>query len=285
MTAAPQRRRGRATGAGPAVPGAGPAVAAGKPGSRATGAGPAVAAAVVCQAASILLQYPDGEVWRRLPLVGAAVAELPPGPARDALRRFLDHVTATPAGDLAEHYVATFDRNRRCSPYLTWWTEGETRGRGGALVELTQRYRAHGMELAAPSGSAGGPGSKGGGGAEGGVSGGRELPDYLPVVLEYAAAGDLTDGLALLQEHRAGVELVRLALHDLGSPYAAVLEAVCALLPGPSPADEAAARRLARSGPPTETVGLAPYAPAAAGGPEHPSRPVWTAVEVSGEHR
>jgi nitrate reductase delta subunit len=226
----------------------------------------AAAAAVVCQAASILLQYPDDEARRRLPLVGAAVAGLPPGPARDALRRFLGHVAATPAGELAEHYVATFDRNRRCCPYLTWWTEGETRGRGGALAELKERYRAHGLEFAGRFGAAAGSGTGSGAGSGtgsrtgSGTGDGRELPDYLPVMLEYAATGDLADGLALLQDHRAGVELLRLALADLGSPYAAVLAAVCTLLPGPSPADEAAARRLARSGPPTETVGLAPYA-------------------------
>ena len=80
------------------------------------------------------------------------------------------------------------------------------------------------------------------------------------MVLEYAATGDLADGLALLQEHRAGVELLRLALRDTRSPYADVVEAVCALLPGPSPQDRAAAQRLAQAGPPTEAVGLEPYA-------------------------
>jgi len=69
---------------------------------------------VVCQAASILLQYPDQEVRRRLPVVRSAVAALPAGPARSALEAFLAHLAATGARDLAEHYVATFDRRRRC---------------------------------------------------------------------------------------------------------------------------------------------------------------------------
>jgi nitrate reductase assembly molybdenum cofactor insertion protein NarJ len=273
-------------------------------------------AAVACQAASILLQYPDGEVRRRLPVVAAAVATLPPGPVRAALDTFLGQFAGTPARELAEHYVATFDRRRKCCLYLTWWTDGETRRRGQSLAELKQRYRAAGLELggadpggaggagpggagpgsagpgsagpgsadpgsadpgsadpgSADPGSAGpgsaGPGSAGPGGAGPGGAGpgGTELPDYLPVVLEYAATGDLADGLALLQEHRAGVELLRLALHDVGSPYASVVEAVCALLPGPSPEDEAAARRLARTGPPQESVGLEPYAAAPPGG-------------------
>lgn len=50
-----------------------------------------------------------------------------------------------------------------------------------------------------------------------------------------------------------------MALTDHGSPYADILRAVCDTLPGPSPADRAQALALARGGPPTETVGLAPF--------------------------
>jgi nitrate reductase molybdenum cofactor assembly chaperone NarJ/NarW len=194
-------------------------------------------AVVVCQAASTLLQYPGETVRDRVPVVTTAVAALPPGRPRTALSGFLQHLARTPARELAEHYVATFDRRRRCCLYLTWWTDGETRRRGQSLALLKERYRRRGLELRS-----------------------SELPDYLPVVLEYAATGDLADGLALLQEHRAGVELLRLALRDARSPYADVVAAVCALLPGPSPQDRAAAQRLAQTGPPTETVGLEPYA-------------------------
>lgn len=189
--------------------------------------------AVVLQAASVCLQYPDDSVREILPLVRRAVDELPSSRPRARLAAFLQHVAATPPGVLAEHYVEVFDRRKRCCLYLTWWSDGETRRRGGALAALKQRYRAAGVEL--DSG---------------------ELPDFLPAVLEYAATADLADGLALLQEHRAGLELLRLALIDAGTAYAAPVEAVCALLPGPSPADVATAKALARSGPPREQVGL-----------------------------
>ena len=188
---------------------------------------------IVCQAVSLLLQYPDRPVREAVPVVAAALAELPAGAPRTAVERFLARFEATPQGQLAEHYVATFDRDRRCCLHLTWWTDGDTRRRGGALAALKDRYRRHGLLLS-----------------------GGELPDYLPVVLEYAATGDLADGLAVLAEHRAAIELVRLALGDLRSPYGSLLEAVCALLPGPSPADYEAARRLARTPPPVETVGV-----------------------------
>jgi nitrate reductase molybdenum cofactor assembly chaperone NarJ/NarW len=195
--------------------------------------------AVVLQAASVCLQYPDDAVRAMLPVVRRAVDGLPAGVARGRLTAFLDAAAASRPRELAEHYVGVFDRCRRCCLYLTWWTDGETRRRGAALATLKQRYRDAGVELET-----------------------GELPDFLPVALEYAATLDLADGLALLQEHRAGVELLRLALVDAGTPYVAVLEAVCALLPGPSPSDVAAAKALARNGPPTEQVGLelAPYA-------------------------
>jgi nitrate reductase delta subunit len=189
--------------------------------------------ATVLQAASVCLRYPDRDVLDLLPVVRAALHTVPAGPARDRLLAFLDSLGPRTPNELAELYVAVFDRRRRCCLDLTWWTDGETRRRGASLAGLKERYRVAGME---PTGS--------------------ELPDHLPAVLEYAATGDLADGLALLQEHRAGLELLRLALLEVDAPWAAVLEAVCALLPGPSPADVAAAKALARSGPPREQVGL-----------------------------
>ena len=88
-----------------------------------------------------------------------------------------------------------------------------------------------------------------------------ELPDYLPMVLEYAAIVDPVDGTALLQQYRRSLELLRLALVERGTPYAGVLAAVCATLPGPSPADRQAVMAMAAAGPPTETVGLEPTTP------------------------
>lgn len=189
-------------------------------------------AALVLQAASVCLLYPDAQVRSTFPLVGAAIEALGPGPA-DGVRRFLAHAAAEPEHDLARHYVSVFDQRRRCCLYLTWWTDGETRRRGVALAALKARYRDAGVEFD-----------------------GVELPDFLPAVLEFAATADLAGGLALLQEHRAGLELLRLALRDAGTPYADLVEAVCALLPGPSPRDVAAAKALARQGPPREQVGL-----------------------------
>jgi nitrate reductase delta subunit len=65
----------------------------------------------------------------------------------------------------------------------------------------------------------------------------------------------------LLQEYRASIELLRFALIEADTPYAGVVEAVCSVLPGVSPADRAAVHRMAEAGPPREEVGLDAYDP------------------------
>ena len=61
-------------------------------------------------------------------------------------------------------------------------------------------------------------------------------------------------------DHRAGLELLRLSLRDLGSPWFSVVDAVCATLPPLRGDERDAVRRLAAEGPPEEEVGLAPFA-------------------------
>ncbi|MCR6688737.1 nitrate reductase molybdenum cofactor assembly chaperone [Cellulomonas sp.] len=189
---------------------------------------------LVHQIASWCLGYPDDAFVERLPLLTAATEELPRGRARDGLRGFLDHAVATPADVLRTDYVRIFDLSRKQALYLSYWTDGDTRRRGEVLAGFKERYRASGFLVDTRG----------------------ELPDHLPLVLEYAAVADPQDGTALLQEYRASLELTRFALIDAGTPYAGVLEAVCSTLPGESPADRAAVHRMAAAGPPTESVGL-----------------------------
>ncbi|RCH66224.1 nitrate reductase molybdenum cofactor assembly chaperone [Streptomyces sp. SDr-06] len=182
------------------------------------------------------LRYPDDVFFAQLPLLHAALRESP-GSAAERLRSFLDVAGATDPLDLAAHYTSTFDtRNRRCL-YLTWWTDGDTRRRGLSLVRLKRIYRDHGLEFSH-----------------------EELPDFLPAALEFAGRHE-ESGTALLQEHRAGLELLRLALTEAATPYADVLDAVCATLPGTSPTTKAEAKALAKAGPPRETVGIEPFGP------------------------
>jgi nitrate reductase molybdenum cofactor assembly chaperone len=105
----------------------------------------------------------------------------------------VDHLAATPLPEVQQHYVETLDLKRRCSLYLTYYTHGDTRKRGVALLRFKSVYRDAGL-----------------------VIGDDELPDYLPVVLEFAATADAAAGEQLLLDHRGGVELLRLALLEEG---------------------------------------------------------------------
>jgi len=152
--------------------------------------------AVLYQGAALCLTYPDEDFRARLPLLREAAPQL---------REFVDHAALTPPQELAAHYVQVFDFKNRHSLYLSWWRDGDTRRRGMSLVRFKEVYRAAGLEFT-----------------------GEELPDFLPAVLEFTARTGNTD---LLTEHRDGLEQLRSRLTDFGTPYASVLDAVCAALP------------------------------------------------------
>lgn len=190
---------------------------------------------VVWQSASLLLDYPDATLRRMLPVVRAACRQLP-DPLGGPLHGLAVHLQETRPTDLQAGYVATFDARRRSNLYLTYFAHGDTRKRGLALLRFKQTYRRSGFVL-----------------DEG------ELPDHLSVVLEYAATVDRLLGWELLLDHRAGLELVRIALAEEGSPWLGALEAVCATLPRLRGDEQEAVRRLAVEGPPAEEVGLTPY--------------------------
>jgi nitrate reductase molybdenum cofactor assembly chaperone NarJ/NarW len=194
--------------------------------------------ATVYKLCSLGLQYPDEELLAARGDLAAAASELHRGPAAGALARFFAWFEAATPLQLAQHYVQTFDLHKRSALYLTFYSLGDRRDRGLALVRLKKLYRAAGLPLE-----------------------GSELPDYLPVMLEFAAAAAPEQGDLLLAQHRPALELVRLALHDQETPYAHVLDAACAQLGGLSARDRLSLDRLVAEGPPQELVGLEPFAP------------------------
>ncbi|BDA63614.1 nitrate reductase molybdenum cofactor assembly chaperone [Actinomyces capricornis] len=189
--------------------------------------------ATVHMAASLLLDYPqEGRLAPRLEAVSAAAADLPPQVA-GLLEDFVARAHRCGERALAEHYVETFDRRRRCCLYLTYYAVGDTRHRGAAILAFKQALAAAGYEMTRD-----------------------ELPDYLPVVLELSARSDDEVAQALLSCHREGIEVLRSALADIGSPYGLLIEAVSMTLPAIDPATAARMRALVAAGPPTETVGV-----------------------------
>lgn len=169
------------------------------------------------KAFSAVLSYPTEEMRQALP----EIAEVIRGSSLVRPREradLLDLIAEIGQGDLfaaEERYVDLFDRGRALSLHLFEHLHGESRDRGAAMVELKQLYTAAGFELSA-----------------------RELPDFLPVVLEYLSCRDLAEARDLLADCAAILTAIGRSLIARRSRYAAVLQALL-VIAGEQPIDAA----------------------------------------------
>ncbi len=171
------------------------------------------------KALSALLSYPGHDLQQAVPEIRAALDEgLLPQAALDALEPLLVSLERDDLYDLQECYVLLFDRSRTLSLNLFEHIHGESRDRGGAMVDLLETYRAGGFDLA-----------------------GSELPDHLPVLLEFLSMRPLAEAREILAD--AGHIIVALAerLARRDSVYAAVLEGLVALSSADPATEEAQA--------------------------------------------
>lgn len=169
------------------------------------------------KALSLLLGYPTPELQAAMPAIRALIhAEgLLPGTLARDLEPLLVALGTDDIYDAQERYVLLFDRSRTLSLNLFEHIHGEGRDRGGAMVDLLEMYRAGGFDLA-----------------------GVELPDHLPVLLEYLSTRPLAEARGVLAD--AGPILAALTerLARRETPYAAVLAALTALsATAPAPAE------------------------------------------------
>jgi nitrate reductase delta subunit len=190
---------------------------------------------VIFKLLSILFRYPDDEVLEHRGEISAAARELPVSPARDCILAFLAYWENEPASRLQPGYTAAFDFKRRGCLYLSYYRYGDARARGQVLAEMKEAYSRAGYPLDT-----------------------TELPDYLPLVLEFASEVP-EEGLPMLAEHRAAIEVIRRSLRHDRSPYAHLVEALGFFLPELDGETLAEMQRLIVQGPPQESVGLEPY--------------------------
>ena len=158
--------------------------------------------------ASLLLQYPDEP--RREAAAEVAEVEIGPGPAapaREPARVLRAGTPRSRSRSSQRLYVDAFDFTKQCSLHLTYHVHGDRRQRGMAMLQLKEAYRAAGFE---PPGD--------------------ELPDYLPLMLEFAALAPDDAGRDLLEDNRVSIELVRAGLQRERSPFAPLLDVVVACL-------------------------------------------------------
>ena len=162
------------------------------------------------QALALLLTYPEAPWLAHVDEVQALlVAETARnGDAAARLRPLFDLLRETTLIELQQNYVATFDQNPSHSLHLFEHIHGESRDRGQAMVDLIEEYRKHDLEIDA-----------------------SELPDYVPLFLEYLSILPADEAAALLGDAINVLALIGRKLHANGSPYHAVFDVLQTLSP------------------------------------------------------
>lgn len=174
---------------------------------------------IILKALAGLLTYPQENLIGALPEIALLIENEPqlPGVHKAALLELANDLTGNELLSSQEHYVEVFDRGRATSLHLFEHVHGESRDRGMAMIDLGNMYEKAGLILRA-----------------------NELPDYLPVVLEYLSTRSQHEVHEMLRDCAHILRKVGEALVDRGSHYSAVFAALLALVdePGLAPAKQ-----------------------------------------------
>jgi len=178
------------------------------------------------KALSGLLSYPREEVRAHIEEIEGVLAVRPELSTDDlaTLENFLEWLRTADLLDLQAAFVETFDRSKQVSLYLFEHVYGESRDRGPAMVELRGAYRENGLEMDS-----------------------RELPDFLPLFLEFCAERDEAAAREWLQETGPILQQVHVRLRERESPFAVpfrVLLRVLGLDPEPEELTEATSKEV-----------------------------------------
>ncbi|OAI08205.1 nitrate reductase molybdenum cofactor assembly chaperone [Methylomonas methanica] len=158
---------------------------------------------------SLLLSYPQAEMLDALDEMGEVVDQEPrlSQPCKRSLQALLANYHGVDLLDVQEDYVALFDRGRFLSLHIFEHVHGESRDRGQAMVNLLEMYQSHGFEMDS-----------------------RELPDYLPLFLEFLSQlPSEQEALQLLQDAMPVLSLLGARLNERGSQFAAIFDALADL--------------------------------------------------------
>jgi nitrate reductase delta subunit len=163
-----------------------------------------------------LLEYPGAELQQSALEVADVLTAVPELQASEsaAVREFLGQLAEESLYEAQARYVDTFDRGRKVSLYIFEHVYGESRDRGPAMIELKRVYREHGLEVESD-----------------------ELPDFLPIVLEFCAQLPRDAALEWLVETTHVLQPIRARLVERGSGYASAFTVLLRLI-GADPAPQ-----------------------------------------------
>ncbi len=153
---------------------------------------------------SVLLEYPDQDLIDHVSELRELVPELDAdNTERDALQVFINHMESMPITELQADYVKTFDMVPEHSLHLTHHLFGDDKNRGPALIDLGELYKDYGVEVVT-----------------------NELPDYLPLILEFTAYLDDNEATVFLADAKKVLSVLTENLTKVESPYAALLSII-----------------------------------------------------------
>lgn len=160
------------------------------------------------KALSLTLCYPTGELQAAMPDIAREFEADPriAPPVQAALKTLAEDLAQGDLYDIQERYVMLFDRSRTLSLNLFEHVHGESRDRGGAMVSLVETYRAAGFEPAT-----------------------TELPDHLPVLLEFLATRPFAEAQDILADAAHILDALATRLGRRQSGYDAVFTALTQL--------------------------------------------------------
>lgn len=156
---------------------------------------------------SALLLYPEAELLAEQAGLNQLLRETLPRWHCQLLPLFA-HLDHTSPIDLQQQYVTTFDRNPSHSLHLFEHIHGESRDRGQAMVDLLAEYRRHGLQMV-----------------------GDDLPDYVPLFLEFLSQQERAETERLLGDAIHVLAYIGRKLRANGSPYACLFELLQTLTP------------------------------------------------------
>ncbi|GAM96869.1 respiratory nitrate reductase delta chain [alpha proteobacterium U9-1i] len=161
------------------------------------------------RALAVMLSYPTAEIAALVPpaMAALAVGGIVPMALVRGLAPLARELEQDDLYDAQARYVDLFDRTRSLSLQLYEHIHGESRDRGQAMVELLKLYSSHGLELTA-----------------------KELPDHLPVFLEFLSQRPADEAAALLGQAAHVLEALRERLKKRDSNYALVFDALVAIV-------------------------------------------------------
>lgn len=165
------------------------------------------------RALAALIAYPTEALQAARDEIAAVLAEedLVPAPQRAAIDDLLAELAERDIYELQERYFTLFDRSRTLSLHLFEHIHGESRDRGQAMADLIELYRGHGFEPTA-----------------------SELPDFLPLFLEFLSLLPGHEAQALLAEPAGILQTLADRLVTRKSAYAAVFQALATLANAPA---------------------------------------------------